>query len=501
MFSQDSNHSERVESEEMSSVALQTIQYTVCPQETALTKNKTVAENSASESSSSESLEISTIKNLSSQGLQANGDTSWEDANTSSHNPVSSYGITQNMLADSLQTIRLRETKTFSTAKKQVNFLPSRQDPRLQSASYANHLFKTKTSLTSYTCETPTQSTYFSNDPNLQPGSSKQIKGTSHTMIHTELNVQPDEPSNSALTNITSNQTNQWQSTDMFNTQSTSDLRQSQIGLNFHSKQTELNSQPNSQYTTCMKENINVLSKNPNCLNSLNQNKTYNVSHLTSLMCINTSDTSKKQTTSSSAILRENMIVNSQSSTQPPDNTLSSTLCTLTLENPLQISNTTKQHKNENVRKTESSVIKNPYGVNSSRINVKKGKEKSPSSIKSQTIHKVKSRTKVKSNGSTQTQNPLKPSVIHRNENQVENFQQLLHKPQEMTSESQCSDHFGLTQSLLTQSEQGSFIFGIKRIWSHSASEFVPNYQLPEGFWKNKATPIPEDLLQALENW
>jgi hypothetical protein len=97
-------------------------------------------------------------------------------------------------------------------------------------------------------------------------------------------------------------------------------------------------------------------------------------------------------------------------------------------------------------------------------------------------------------------QNLSKSSVTSTNAKQMENFQSLS-VLQDSTADSQYSDQFGLTQSMMTQPEERSFIFGINKIWLHSASEYVPNHELPEDFWIKKTTPFPKDLLQALDNY
>lgn len=56
----------------------------------------------------------------------------------------------------------------------------------------------------------------------------------------------------------------------------------------------------------------------------------------------------------------------------------------------------------------------------------------------------------------------------------------------------------------MTKPGEGSLIFGIRKIWLHSASEYVPNPKLPEGFFLNKTTSFPKDLLQpwtTIENY
>jgi hypothetical protein len=177
-------------------------------------------------------------------------------------------------------------------------------------------------------------------------------------------------------------------------------------------------------------------------------------------------------------------------------------MCSSTSEKVLLVNNRTEGHTNQSGRQTESAaVIKNSAEIIASSLNVRKGTEISQNTIKSQTRHKVESRLKPLSNEGSQTmQNVSKPSVTNSHRKQVENLQSVS-TLQKFRSERQCSECFGLTPSLMTQSEEESFIFGIERIWLHSAPEFAPNCQLPEGFWTNKATPIPEDLLQALENW
>ncbi|XP_069683380.1 uncharacterized protein [Periplaneta americana] len=42
---------------------------------------------------------------------------------------------------------------------------------------------------------------------------------------------------------------------------------------------------------------------------------------------------------------------------------------------------------------------------------------------------------------------------------------------------------------------------GIEKIWLHSATEFIPNQQLPADFWGKRETPLPADVLAALEGW
>jgi hypothetical protein len=434
--SQGSDYSETLGSEEASSEAFHMTQHRICIEKNALPCSETVNENLTSEPSET---------GAASHALHTTG----EGANAS-------CGAKQ-MLAHSSGTAKQNVTR-ISTATKQVNFAPSTRDPSSQSPSYGNHLFKTKSSLTSYTCETDTQSTHFSIDPNLQQGSSEQITSPSHDRL--------------------CESSNQMEPTDMFSTQSTSDLRQSQIGQNVHSQ-------------LCMSRNINILSKSQMCPINISENKTHDLPAVTSVMCMNTSGTRKKQAKISK------FKMNMHSSSQLPTD-----MCSSTSEKVLQVNNRTEGHINKNGRQKETAtVIKNSDEVIASSLNVRKGTEISQSTIKSQTRHKVESTLKPLSNEGSQTmQKVSKPPDSNTHRKQVENLQSLS-TPQRFRSESQCSECFGLTQSLMTQSEEESFIFGIKRIWLHSAPEFVPNCQLPEGFWKNKATPIPEDLLQALENW
>ncbi|XP_023727172.1 uncharacterized protein LOC111875292 isoform X2 [Cryptotermes secundus] len=432
-FSQVSDYSEILGSEKVSSAALPMTQHRIC--------SETVSENLTSEPSDTA---------IAFHALHTSGDTCCEGANTSCK-------TTQQMLAHLSCTAKQNETR-ISTATKRVNFAPSTRDPRLQSLSYGNHLVKTKTSLTSYICETDTQSTHFSIDPNLQQESSEQITRPLHDRL--------------------CDSSNQMQSTDMFSTQSTSDFRQRETGQNVHSQ-------------LWSSKNINVLSKSPICPININENKTHDLPDVTGVMCMTISGTTKKQAKNS------RFKMNMQASTQSPTD-----MCSSTLENVLQVNNRTEGHTNQNGRQKESTaVIKNSDDIIASSLNVRKGVDISQSTIKSQTRHKVESRLKSLSNeGSQTTQNISKPTVTSTHRKQVENLQSLS-TPQKFRSEQQCSEYSGLTQSLMTQSEEESFIFGIKRIWLHSAPEFVPNCQLPEGFWRNKATPIPEDLLQALENW
>jgi hypothetical protein len=241
------------------------------------------------------------------------------------------------------------------------------------------------------------------------------------------------------------------QSTDMC-AQNTSDLRQSPTGLNEHSK-------------LCMSKNINVSSRSPICPTNISENETRDLPDMTSVMHMNTSDIGKKQAKHSK------FKMNINSSTQSPADTCSST---------------SAQNPNELVEYSPE---------------VRKGTKIPQNTTKRQSRHKVKSKLKpLSSEGSHMEQNSSKPPVTNTQSEQIENLQ-TLSTPQEFRSERQCSEHCALTRGMMTQSEVESFIFGIKRIWLHSAREFVPNCQLPEGFWTNKATPIPEDMLQDLENW
>jgi hypothetical protein len=437
-FSQGSDYSEILGSDEASSAALHAI-YTG---ETALADNENLT---------SEPPETAAA----SHALHTTGGTCSEGANASLHNPFSSLGTAQRTLAHSSGTVKQNETR-ISPAKKRVTFAPSTREPCLQSASYSNRLFET--SLTSYVCETDTQSTYFSIDPN-QQGSSQQITSPSHDRVH--------EPSS------------QVQSIDMFSTPSSSEHRQSQTGLKVHSQ-------------LCMSENINELSESPICPSNMNENKTCDLADVTSEMCVNTSRTGKKQAKNSKYKL------NMHSSTQSPAD-----MCSSTPEKVLKVNNGTGGHKNQNGRQTteSSAVTKNPDEIIPSSLNVTEDTKISHSTTKSQTRHKIESTLKSLANEGSQTmQNASKPSVTNTHRKQAEHLPSLS-QPQKFRSECQCSECFGLTQSLMTQSQEGSFIFGIKRIWTHSAPEFVPNCQLPEGFWSNKASQVPEDLLQALENW
>jgi hypothetical protein len=163
---------------------------------------------------------------------------------------------------------------------------------------------------------------------------------------------------------------------------------------------------------------------------------------------------------------------------------------------------TTEGHDDQTGKQMESSSpTENPAEITVSKRNNKTGTEKSQSSVDSKTGNKADSRTTVMSSNRIQTvQNLSKSPVTSTNAKQTQNCQSqsIL---RDSTAESQYSDQFGLTQSMMTQPEERSFIFGIKKIWLHSASEYVPNHELPEGFWINKTTPFPEDLLQALDNY
>jgi hypothetical protein len=444
-FSQGDDYSETLGSQEASSAAFHITQHRIYTAGIALASSETVNENLTSEPPE---------KATASHALHTTGGTCCEGANASLRNPVSSCGTTQKMLAHSSGTVKQNETK-INAATKRVNFAPSTEDPRLQPSSYYGHLFETKTSLNNYICETDTQSIHFSIDLDLQQGSSEQITSPSHDRLLES--------------------SNQTQSTDMFCTQSTSDIRQSQIGLNVRSQ-------------LCMSKNIHVLSKSPI---NINENETRDLPDMTSVTCMNTSGTRKKQAKYSKYKM------NMPSSTQSPAD-----ICSSTSEKVVQVNNRTGRHTNQNGRQTESAaVINNPDEIIAPSLNVGKSTESSQSTIRSQTRHKVESRLKPMSNEGSQTmQNASKPSVTNTHRKQAENSRSLT-TPQKFRSERQYSECFGLTQSLMTQSKEESFIFGIKRIRIHSAPEFVPNCQLPEGFWKNKATPVPKDLLEALKNW
>jgi hypothetical protein len=268
------------------------------------------------------------------------------------------------------------------------------------------------------------------------------------------------------------------------NATSTSDPQQSEIQLNVHSKQ---HRQQNIQ-STCINEYTNEISNTPNPASNLKECITCDLPHLTG--------TKQEKTTNSSGSSTENMIMNAQSSMEPPDGT-----CSLPLENPLQVSNITEGHNDQNEEQTgRSRAIGNPAEIFVSKLKNKRGTGESPSTVNNKIRQKADSRATAMSSDRSQTvQNVSKSSVTSTHEKQMEGFQSLSIL-QDLTAESQCSDKFGLTQSMLTQPE-GSFIFGIKKIWLHSASEYVPNYELPEGFWTNKTTPFPKDLLQALENY
>jgi hypothetical protein len=418
-FSQASGTSEILGSEEASSADVHGTQHTVFTEEIALAGCETLT---------SEPPEMATA----SHALHTTGDICCEAASYSSHNPASSFGTTQQMSGHSSGTVK-RNANRISAAKKCVNFAPSTRDPRLKSAPYGNHSFKTKTIFTEDVCETDSQSTYFSIDQNLRQGSSEQIIS----------------PSYSRFQEFSS----QMQSTDMFSTQGTSDLRQSPTGLNVHSQ-------------LSMSENINMSSsRSPICPSNISENKTCDLPDMTSIMCRNTSDIGKKQAKHSK------LKTNINSSTQSPTDMCSST---------------SAQNSNELV---------------ASSLDVRKATRISQNTVRRQTRHRTESRLKPPSNEGSQTvQNSSKLSVTNTQRKQVENLQ-TLSMPQKFRSEYHYSEQSGFTQCMMTQSEKESFIYGIKRIWLHSAREFVPNYQLPQGFWTNKATPIPEDLLQALENW
>jgi hypothetical protein len=416
-FSQASDNSEMLGSEEASSADVHRVRHTACTVEMALAGSETLT---------SKPPETAT----SVHALRTNGDTCREGASSSLHNPVSSFGTTQQMLEHSSDTVKQNGNRV-STAKKCVNFAPSTWDPRLKSAPYGDHLFKTKTSFTSDICETDSQSTYFSIDPNLQQGSSDQIRSPSHSGFHES--------------------SSQMQSTDMC-AQNTSDLRQSPTGLNVHSQ-------------LCTSKSINMSPRSPICPININENETRDLPDMTCVMRMNTSDIGKKQGKHSK------FKMNINSSTQSPADRCSST------------------------------SAQNPDELVAYSSDVRKGTKTSQNTIRRKSRHKVESRLKPLSNeGSHTEQNSSKLLVTNAQREQMENMQ-TLHVPQEFISERQHSEHCALTQGMMTQSEVESLILGIKRIWLHSAGEYVPNCQLPEGFWTNKAAPIPEDLLQALENW
>jgi hypothetical protein len=462
MFSPGSDDSEIIQSED-SSVALHMIQ------EMTLADDKTVGENSTTKSP-----EIHNINNSACYDVQTDNDTCWEHTNDSLH-----HGRTHKALVGSLDKIKQRNTKKFTTTVKQVHFAPSGRELPLQSSVHAEHLTEVSHVVVS---QTDTESTYFSNDTNLQVTYSTQIESLSHTPIHTKLtdgssNHQTQKQSNAKST---SNHQIQMQS----NAKSTSDPQHNEIQLNAHSK---LNRQKNIQSTARMNENTNEISNIPNCASNLKQ-CTCDLPQLTG--------TRQKRTTNSSGSSGKNIIMNVQSSMETPDET-----CSLPFGNPLQMSNTTEGHNDRNGEQMESSkAIENPAEIIVSELNNKRSTEKSQSAVNSIIRHKADSRATVMSSDRSQTvQNVSNSSVTSTNEKQMENVQSLSIL-QGLTAESQCSDQFGLTQSMLTQME-GSFIFGIKKIWLHSASEYVPNYELPEGFWINKTTPFPKDLLQALEDY
>jgi len=439
MCSQHSNDSDIVQSQD-SSVALQMIQ------EMTIADGKTVGENSMTKSP-----EICNINNLACNDVPRAGDTCWKRTNSSLH-----YGRTHKGLAGSLDKMKQSNTKKFGTAVKQVHFAPSTPDPPLQSAVHAEHLMEVSHAVES---ETDTQSTYFSNHTNLQATSSTQAQNLSHTPIYT------------SLTDGSSNQHIQIQS----NAKCTADPQ--------HSK---LNSQQNIQSRTLVNESTNDISSIPNCSSSL-EKRTCDLLHPTG--------TRQKQIMNSNGSYGE--IQKVQSSMGPPDER-----CPLPSENPLKMSSTIEGHDDRNGKQMEiSRPTENPAEIIVSKQNNKTGTEKSQSSVDSKTRNKVDSRTTVMSSNGIQTvQNLSKSSVASTNAKQTENFQShsIL---QDSTAASQYSDQFGLTLSMMTQPEEGSFIFGIKKIWLHSASEYVPNHELPEDFWINKTTPFPKDLLQALDNY
>ncbi|XP_021932837.1 uncharacterized protein LOC110836211 isoform X2 [Zootermopsis nevadensis] len=470
MYGQGGNYSEIIGLKNASMVPLQRIQQRELTQEMALPDDdETVREHPASvrsnsEKFSSESLEIANSKDSASHCLWKHSGTSLEATCSNLHNLLCSYERTPE-IRDSLETMNHGE-------QEQIKSMLSRRDPRLRSASYANLLFGTKTSLTNYTCETDTQSTYFSSDPR----SSKQTEIVSHATDLAKFTVQMNKPADSTSVNINSNNTNHTQSAHTSNNQSISAIRQNKKGSNINSKQ----GKSNSEYTASVNENINELPKNSYSQSILNLTKTSDLPHLSGSKCTYSSGTSKEQATNLSATSGEKLIMNFQSRENPPD-----------------------EHRNQNVRETESSTFMKNYDETiAANINIKKRTETPHSSIKTKTKHRVESRTKLMSNENSQPEeNVTQPSVKSRKEKQMENLQQLLCERQQFTAESHSSDNAGPTQNLLTQSEELSFIFGIKKIWSHSASEFIPNYQLPEGFWTDNATPVPNDLLQAAENW
>jgi hypothetical protein len=269
------------------------------------------------------------------------------------------------------------------------------------------------------------------------------------------------------------------------NAKSTADPQHSEVQLNVHSK---LNSQQNIQSRTLINESRKEISSTPNCSSSLKK-RTCDLPHPTG--------TRQKQIMNSSGSSGENVIWKVQSSMGPPDE-----MCSLQSENPLKMSSTTEGHDDQNRKHMESSrPTENPAEIIVSKQNNKTGTEKSQSSVHNKTRSKADSRTTVMSSNRIQTvQNLSTSSVTSTNAKQTENFQSLSIL-QDSTAESQYSDQFGLTLSMMTQPEEGSFIFGIKKIWLHSASEYVPNRELPEDFWINKTTPFPKDVLQALDNY
>jgi len=433
-----------------SSVALQMIQGMT------IADGKTVGENSMTKSP-----EICNINNSACYDVPTDSDTCWKRTNGSLH-----YGRTHKGLAGSLDKMKQSNTKKFGIVAKQVHFAPSAQNPPLQSVVHAEHLMEVSHVVES---QTDTQSTYFSNHTNLQATSSTQTQNLSHTSVYTKL------------TDGSSNQQIQMQS----NAKSTADPQNSEIQLSAHSK---LSSQQNIQSRTLMNESITNISSIPNCSSSL-QKGTCDLPHPTG--------TRQKQITNSSGSSGKNMIWKVQSSMGPPDET-----CPLPSENPLKMSSTTEGHDDQNGKQMESSrPTENPAEIIVSKQNNKTGTEESQSSVDSKTRNKADSRTTVMSSNRSQTeQNLSKSSVTSINAKQTENFQSLSIL-QDSTAESQYSDQFGLTLSMMTQPEEGSFIFGIKKICLHSASEYVPNHELPEDFWINKTTPFPKDLLQALDNY
>ena len=449
MFSQHSDDSEIMQSQD-SSIALQMIQ------EMTIADGKTVGE-----SSMTKSQEMCNINNSACYDVPTDNDTCCKHTNGSLH-----CGRTHKVLASSLDKTKQSNTKKFGTAVKQVHFAPSAQDPPLQSAVRTEHLMEVSHVLES---QTDTQSPYFSNHTNLQAPSSTQTQNLSHIPIY------------SKLTHGSSNHKIQMQS----NAKSTADPQHSEIHLNVHS---ELNTQRNIQSKTFMNESTNDIFSIPNYSSSLKK-RTCDLPHLRG--------TRQKQVTNSSGSSEENVIRKVQSSMEPPDET-----CSLLSENPLKMSSTTEGHDDQNGKQVESSrPTENPAEIIVSKQNNKTGTEKAQISVNSKTKNKADSKiTAMSSNRSQTEQNLSKSSVISTNAKQTENFQSLSIL-QDSTAESQYSDQFGLTQSMITQPEEGSFIFGIKKIWLHSASEYVPNHELPEDFWINKTTAFPKDLLQALDNY